>query len=104
MRNTYSPLAELKAELDRTRETLDQFANRTPSPKHVAFAYGLTRQADKVLWAAVRAQRFLGESWRVIGEEIGITKQAAHERFRGVDDELRLHGMAMSLVNDSPEE
>jgi hypothetical protein len=96
----FSPLSEFRAELDRTRSRLEQFDHDTPSPRDIALADGLTRQAERVLWAAVRAQRFLGESWRAIGEALGISRQAAHERFRSVDDDLKQHGVAMLVPEE----
>lgn len=98
--SSYSPLAELRKELDRASKILDELQRDESSPRDVAHAHDLTQQADQVLWSAVRAQRYSGETWRVIGEELGITRQAAHERFRGVDDEITQNGAAMFLASD----
>lgn len=40
------------------------------------------REAQQKLEAAVREARSTGSSWAEIGAAIGITKQAAHRRFR----------------------
>lgn len=46
----------------------------------------LTR-AEQILRAAVADARRAGDSWAVIGAALGVTRQAAHERFRSVEHE-----------------
>lgn len=41
----------------------------------------LRNEADAALVAGVQAMRRHGMSWADIGRELGITRQAAHERF-----------------------
>jgi len=43
-------------------------------------------QADQALHLAVTAARNAGVSWLTIGDALGITPQAAEQRFGGVDD------------------
>ena len=38
-------------------------------------------EAEKELYQAVWLARQLGISWQVIGEQLGVSKQAAHSRF-----------------------
>lgn len=48
----------------------------------------LRADVDAALAVAVAGMRAQGCSWRVIGDELGMTRQAAHERFRTVDATL----------------
>lgn len=50
----------------------------------VVLAYGRARVEDK-MFEVVRACRDAGKSWTQIGEVLGVSKQAAWERFSGED-------------------
>jgi len=50
----------------------------------VMLAYGRARVEDKI-FEVVRVCRESGKSWTQIGEILGVTKQAAWERFSGED-------------------
>ena len=50
----------------------------------VLLAYGRARVEDK-MFEVVRVCRENGKSWTQIGEVLGVTKQAAWERFSGED-------------------
>jgi hypothetical protein len=50
----------------------------------VMLAYGRARVEDK-MFEVVRACRERGRSWTQIGEVLGVSKQAAWERFSGED-------------------
>ena len=64
----------------------------------------LQRDADQHLRQAVR-QAARSSSWREIADGLGVSKQAAHQRFRiyakGVADELRVHQHAMKRARRS---
>lgn len=47
----------------------------------VIAAHDTLRAAEQRLHRAVRAARSAGETWEVIGETLGITRQAAYQRF-----------------------
>jgi hypothetical protein len=49
-----------------------------------ALAYGAARVEEK-LTEVVQVCRAAGKSWTMIGEALGMTKQAAWERFSGED-------------------
>jgi hypothetical protein len=50
---------------------------------------GFVRGAEALLRLAVIADRCRGVSWEEIGEALGVSKQAAHERFAGAVAEFR---------------
>jgi hypothetical protein len=50
----------------------------------VMLAYGRARVEDK-MFEVVRACRDYGKSWTQIGEVLGVSKQAAWERFSDED-------------------
>lgn len=52
-------------------------------------AQWLTGYAQSVLRAAVIATHEQGQSWEQIGQALGVSRQAAHERFAGVVTEFR---------------
>lgn len=54
----------------------------------VAGAARLVAQAREVLALAVAYERRRGASWEDIGEALGVSRQAAHERFAGVERDL----------------
>jgi len=56
----------------------------------VAVSKGLAERADEVLEHFVLAARRAGRSWTVIGERLGVSKQAARQRF--ADRELTVFG------------
>jgi len=51
-------------------------------------ALRLVHQADEVLRLAVAAERAASTSWQEIGERLDVSRQAAHERFARVVDEI----------------
>ncbi|BCJ32734.1 hypothetical protein Athai_02370 [Actinocatenispora thailandica] len=52
----------------------------------VIAAHDTLRAAEQRLHRAVRAARSAGETWEVIGETLGITRQAAYQRFGRADE------------------
>lgn len=48
----------------------------------IATASGLIRTSTKVLYEEVRAARRGERTWQSIADELGITRQAAYDRFR----------------------
>jgi hypothetical protein len=73
----------------RARSTLGKGTAPRPLPpgrpldvlSWVADADAATRQAQRTLAAAVTRARSRGHSWAQIGDRLGITRQAAHQRF-----------------------
>ena len=51
-------------------------------------ALRLVHQADEVLRLAVATERAASTSWQEIGERLDVSRQAAHERFARVVDEI----------------
>lgn len=49
-------------------------------------AAAAAQRADEALHDAVRAARAAGMSWQEVGDLLGTSRQAAHQRFRGHDD------------------
>jgi hypothetical protein len=49
----------------------------------------LCAQADWVMTQAVVYERVGGSTWEQIGEALGVSKQAAHERYAGAEREFR---------------
>jgi hypothetical protein len=58
----------------------------------LAQAISEARSADSAVVRAVAGARAAGASWTDIGAELGVTKQAAHERFGRRVDELEAAG------------
>jgi hypothetical protein len=50
-------------------------------------AAALNEKIQRQLVAQVASQRMAGASWSAVGRVLGVSKQAAHERWRWVDDE-----------------
>ena len=53
---------------------------------NVAERLGALGAAEMALGNAVRRARLSGASWAEIGEALGVTRQAAQQRFRTVND------------------
>lgn len=51
-------------------------------------AWRLVGLADEVLRLAVAAERAASTSWQEIGDRLGVSRQAAHERFAHIVDEI----------------
>jgi hypothetical protein len=90
-----------------TLETLEdalkraEWFNRPPQPFEVPNTRGLVGaleimgRLDEISKIAAKARdellvisRAEGASWRQIGDELGLTRQAAHARWRGVDETI----------------
>ena len=53
-------------------------------PRHaLAAAAELRRQAERLQDAAVRRARVAGMTWSDIADHLGVSKQAAHRKYRG---------------------
>ena len=73
----------------RARSTLGKGTTPRPLPPGpaldvlgwVADADAATRQAQRTLAAAVTRARSQGHSWTQIASQLGVTRQAAHQRF-----------------------
>lgn len=52
----------------------------------------LVRLYERNLYTGVQIAREQGASWADIGEVLGVTRQAAQERFNDVRVERKLHG------------
>lgn len=56
-----------------------------PAPDCLAEAASLSKRLDElsseIISAYVRQARDSGQSWEEIGSQLGISKQAAHQRF-----------------------
>jgi hypothetical protein len=73
----------------RARSTLGKGTTPRPLPPGpaldilgwIADADAATRQAQRTLAAAVTRARSQGHSWAQIGDQLGVTRQAAHQRF-----------------------
>ena len=65
-------------------DTLDPVAMNARDASHfrrILKARQSVRDAHEELHAAVRAARAAGDSWTVIGVALGVSKQAAQQRF-----------------------
>lgn len=49
----------------------------------LAGAAALRREAERLQTVAVRRARHAGLSWSEIAQQLGVSKQAAHRRYRG---------------------
>jgi hypothetical protein len=88
-------------DLDVTRELLSRQlteAIATDSIDALRIITALQKETDEHLREAVR-QAALTSSWREIATALGVSKQAAHQRFKtyakGVADEMKTHHQAM---------
>ena len=79
------PLAQLKRLVDQARGLAagaDKNDDAAPdAAAAVAVAVGIERAAEAHLRSAVAAARAAGVSWQLIGEALGISRQAAFKRF-----------------------
>lgn len=60
-------------------------------PEHLALIAASARaenEAGDILVRAVRAARRAGVSWALIGEQLGMSRQAAQQRFGGAESDL----------------
>lgn len=53
--------------------------------ERIARAQWAMRVLDDDMRAAVREARAAGDSWATVGNALGMSRQAAHERFRDED-------------------
>jgi hypothetical protein len=88
-------------DLDATRELLSRQlteAVATDAIGALPVITALQKETDEHLREAVR-QAAGSSSWREIASALGVSKQAAHQRFRayatGVADEMKVHHRAM---------
>lgn len=65
----------------RDAEQLGEQINAPRSGREIPHALKLIDAADRALVAAVALARERRNSWTAIGDALGVTKQAAHERF-----------------------
>jgi hypothetical protein len=94
-------------DLDATRELLSRQLTEAIATDPIGalpIITSLQRDADEHLREAVR-QAAQSSSWREIAAGLGVSKQAAHQRFRiyakGVADELRVHQQAIKRARRS---
>ncbi len=64
-------------------ETLIDSAGGDDPREALAAAAELRRQAERLQDAAVRRARVAGMTWSDIAELLGVSKQAAHRKYRG---------------------
>ena len=64
-------------------ETLIEDANDDDPRRALAAAAELRREAERLQDTAVRRARVAGLSWSEIAQQLGVTKQAAHRKYRG---------------------
>jgi hypothetical protein len=62
----------------------------------------IAADAKELLELAVAYERRRGTSWEVIGETLGITRQAAHDRFAAADKALQNALVESWLLGDDP--
>ena len=60
-----------------------------------ALRQSLGEAVEQAITRGVRWLRLSGASWTVVGRALGVTRQAAHEKYRHVDD----FGFAFCLVD-----
>ena len=64
-------------------QTLIDSAGDDDPRRALAAAAELRRQAERLQDTAVRRARVAGLTWAEIAEHLGVTKQAAHRKYRG---------------------
>lgn len=64
-------------------KTLIDAADGDSPQKALAAAAELRRQAERLQDAAVRRARVAGMTWSDIADHLGVSKQAAHRKYRG---------------------
>lgn len=96
-----SYLDGMASDLDRTREQLSRQLTEAIAADPIAALPVLTalqKETEEHLREAVR-QAALSSSWREIATGLGVSRQAAHQRFRtyakGVADEMRTQDRAI---------
>ncbi len=89
------------SDLDTTRERLSRQLTEAIAADPIGtlpIITALQKEADKHLREAVR-QAAHSSSWREIATALGVSKQAAHQRFKtyvtGVADEMKTHHRAI---------
>ena len=63
--------------------TLIEDADGDDPRQALAAAAELRRQAERLQDTAVRRARVAGLSWAEIAQQLGVTRQAAHRKYRG---------------------
>ena len=66
-----------------TLRTALEFAEGDDPRRALAAAADLRREAERLQDTAVRRARVAGLSWQEIAELLGVSKQAAHRKYRG---------------------
>jgi hypothetical protein len=74
-------LAEMIAEADPALEARMEHADTGAALAFVGVSANLSAEADGLLRSAVTAARRLGGSWGSVGAQLGVTRQAAQQRF-----------------------
>lgn len=94
-------------DLDATRELLSRQLNEAIATDAIGALLVITalqKETDEHLREAVR-QAAGTSSWREIATALGVSKQAAHQRFRayakGVADEMKVHHRAMKQARSN---
>lgn len=64
-------------------KTLIDAADGDDPRQALAAAAELRRQAERLQDAAVRRARVAGMTWSDIADHLGVSKQAAHRKYRG---------------------
>ena len=64
-------------------ETLVDSASGDDPRRALAAAAEMRREAERLQDAAVRRARVAGLTWSEIADSLGVTKQAAHRKYRG---------------------
>jgi hypothetical protein len=65
-------------------------------------AAAIVRDAKELLELAVAYERIRGASWEVIGTALGITRQAAHDRFTAAESRLEAEIIRCWVLGDDP--
>lgn len=97
-------ISEQAAELsDSTRAMVATYADAYRSPGDtVEEAARILADARELLALAVAYERRRGTSWETVGETLGVSRQAAHERYAGIERQLDDEMVLCWLAGDDP--